>query len=101
MNDLLCTPNYNEPIVSIYHSFESDIINPSEVNNRYVSNFNMKHKYFESRRLNNELHLNKKYKPKDLVINHKDGNRVNNSLINLELVTQSENTKHAENPKEN
>jgi hypothetical protein len=30
----------------------------------------------------------------DLVINHKDGNPENNSVSNLELVTQSENNKH-------
>lgn len=29
------------------------------------------------------------------VINHKDGNRLNNSLSNLEWVTRSENTQHA------
>lgn len=31
----------------------------------------------------------------DLVINHKDGNTLNNSVDNLELVTQSQNVKHS------
>jgi len=33
--------------------------------------------------------------PKGLQINHKDGNKLNNSLSNLEVVTQQENLKHA------
>ncbi len=32
---------------------------------------------------------------KDLVINHKDGNKINNILLNLELVTHSRNAQHA------
>ena len=35
------------------------------------------------------------YKNKKLVINHKDGNRLNNELSNLELCTQSHNIKEA------
>lgn len=33
--------------------------------------------------------------PEGLVVNHKDGNKVNNNLSNLEIVTYSENMKHA------
>ncbi len=32
---------------------------------------------------------------KGLVINHKDGNKSNNSIVNLEAVSESENSKHA------
>lgn len=33
--------------------------------------------------------------PKNMVVNHKDGNKENNDLSNLEIVTYSENTIHA------
>ena len=33
--------------------------------------------------------------PKGLTVNHKDGNKLNNELNNLEIVTYSENLKHA------
>jgi len=33
--------------------------------------------------------------PEKMVINHKDGNKFNNSLTNLEIVSSSENNKHA------
>lgn len=36
-------------------------------------------------------------KPKRLEINHKDGNKLNNAISNLEYVTRSENLKHAYN----
>lgn len=33
--------------------------------------------------------------PKNMEVNHKDGNKLNNHISNLEIVTKSENTKHA------
>ena len=36
-----------------------------------------------------------KLRERDLQLNHKDGNKLNNHYLNLEEVTQKENTKHA------
>ena len=40
-----------------------------------------------------KAYLNPEYSP--FIINHKDGNRANNDLKNLELISQSGNVKHA------
>ena len=80
------------------YSNKSGIIKPLKqrigANGYYVVNLSIKGKHTPKlvHRLMAETFIGDIAK---LTINHKDGNKLNNSLLNLEIVSQKENNRHA------
>lgn len=79
------------------YSLERDILIPLDTNTcgykrAYIWNDNGQHKHALVHRLVYMAHVG--HIPKGLIVNHKDENKANNCIENLELLTPSENIRY-------
>lgn len=81
----------NEGIVSVFSTIRQRYLKPYDSGGYIVFRINNRAKF--AHHLVTEFYLGKR--DSNLCVNHKDGNKLNNKIENLEYVTWSENIKHS------